>query len=184
MKATLVKKTDRLSAVIKSLNALTSREVLVGVPGTTAERREDADEPQGPMNNATLAYIHEHGSPAANIPARPFVHPGIEDARDRIAANLGKAAGAALDGQQGKVTTFLDRAGLAAQNSIRAKINSGEFAPLAEATLRARAARGRKGAAAELASRAAGNAPSNETARPLIDSGQLRNSITYVLRRR
>ncbi|MBX4298880.1 hypothetical protein K4H04_24285, partial [Mycobacterium tuberculosis] len=63
---------------------------------------------------------------------------------------------------------------------MRAKITEGPFVPLAAATLRARARRGRSGAAKELASRAAGNAPDNSNAKPLIDTGQYRQAITYV----
>jgi len=75
-------------------------------------------------------------------------------------------------------------AGLAAQSSVRALISSGIGPALSEATLRNRARRGRKGAKEELASRAAGQQPSTELAKPLIDTAQYRNSITYVLRKR
>jgi hypothetical protein len=70
------------------------------------------------------------------------------------------------------------------QNAVRTKITDGPFAPLADSTLRARARRGRKGAVAELKSRAQGNAPNNANAKPLIDTGQLRKSITYVVRKK
>jgi hypothetical protein len=179
VKAVLVRKTDKMGAVVKALDKLTRRDVLVGVPGDTADRDQDE---YGPMNNPTLAYIHDNGSPAQNIPARPFMAPGIEAVKERIASGLGKAASAALDDRDDLAMRHLERVGLAAQSSIRRYISTGNFAPLAAATLRARAARGRKGALLELASRAAGNAPSNESARPLIDSGQLRNSLTYVVR--
>lgn len=181
MKAVLVRKADKTTAVLKALEKLTRRDVLVGVPGDTADRDQDE---YGPMNNPTLAYIHDNGSPAQNIPARPFMAPGIEAARERISTGLGKAASAALDDRDDLAMRHLERVGLAAQSSIRRYISTGNFAPLAAATLRARAARGRKGALLELASRAAGNAPSNESARPLIDSGQLRRSINYVIRGR
>jgi len=168
---------DILADVVRSINNLVKKDVLVGIPDTTTER-DDGE----PVNNATLGYIHENGSPAKNIPARPFLVPGVEDAQERIEQRLNKAAKAALGNQRRKSDDELEAAGMIARDSVKRKINSGEFEPLAEATLRARAAKGRKGAQAELASRAAGNAPNNDNARPLIDTGQLRNSINYVVR--
>lgn len=168
---------DILADVVRSINNLVKKDVLVGIPDTTTER-DDGE----PVNNATLGYIHENGSPAKNIPARPFLVPGVEDAQERIEQRLNKAAKAALGNQRRKSDDELEAAGMIARDSVKSKINSGDFAPLSEATLRARAAKGRKGAKAELASRAAGNAPDNDNARPLIDSAQLRNSINYVVR--
>ena len=181
MKASVVIKTDKLAAVVKSITALTGKDVLIGIPDASTDRRPDEVE-HGPMTNATLGYIHEFGSPAANIPARPFLIPGVQDAADKYEARLKKAATLALDGNLSGVDAELNKAGMQAASSVKAKINSGDFIPLAEATLRARARRGRQGAQAELDSRKAGNAPNNDNAKPLIDTGQLRNSITYVVR--
>lgn len=174
-------KADKLAAVLKSIAGLTKNTVLVGVPDSTTDR---SDDDHGPMNNATIGYIQEHGSPAANIPARPHLMPGIENAQDKITARMKKASQAALDGRKDKTIEQLEKAGMVARDSVKNMITDGDFEPLAEATLRARARRGRKGAKAELASRAAGNAPDNRNARPLIDTGQYRNSITYVVRKK
>lgn len=171
---------DILADVVRSINNLVKKDVLVGIPDTTAERNQGED--SGPINNATLGYIHENGSPARNIPARPFLVPGVADAQERIEQRLNKAAKAALGNQRRKSDDELEAAGMIARDSVKRKINSGEFEPLSEATLRARAAKGRKGAKDELKSRAEGNAPNNDNARPLIDTGQLRNSINYVVR--
>ena len=94
-----------------------------------------------------------------------------------------------MDGQIAKINVELKSAGLIAQRTVKQVISAGDFAPLSEATLRARANRKvgggvgiRKGARAELESRAAGNLPSTEFAKPLVDTGQLRNAITFVVR--
>lgn len=175
-------KFDKLADVVKGLAALTKDRVLVGIPESNTDRK-DEDE-HGPMNNATLGYIHEFGSPAANIPARPHLIPGVEDAQDKIAARLKKAGQFAMDGKKDKVRGELEKAGMIARDSVKSMITDGDLEPLTESTLRARARRGRKGAIAELASRAAGNAPDNTNARPLVDTGQYRNSITYVVRKK
>lgn len=173
---------DDVQKVVKSIAALTGKQILVGIPEEKTERGEGVE--QEPINNATLGYIHEHGSPAKNIPARPFLVPGVEDATEDVEPRLRRAATFAMKGNQERATAEMEAAGMLAQSAVRNKITDGDFAPLSEATLRARARKGRKGAIAELESRAAGNDPNPENARPLIDSGQMRNAITYVVRKK
>src|SRR5260363_92239 len=171
--------TDRLDAVLKAMHLLVHKEVLVGIPADAPERQEE-DEP----GNAALGYLHETGSPARNIPARPFLVPGVRSAQKRINRYFEQSASAALDGHMEQVDKALHRAGLAAQNAVRAKMTEGPFKPLAESTLQARARHGRIGAAIELERRRRDPTPENANAKPLIDTGQLRKSITYVVRKK
>lgn len=182
MPASVILKIDKAGSVVEQIKQMAGAQVLVGIPQGKTERKPEEGE-HGPMTNATLGYIHEFGSPAANIPARPFLIPGIKDAKKQITERLEKALQQALAGDSQGADRQLSAVGLVAQNSVKAKISEGDFEPLSDATLRARAARGRKGAKAELASRAAGNPPNNENARPLIDTGQLRASIAFVVRK-
>jgi len=170
---------DKVADIIRAVAQLASKDVLVGVPDSNAERGDDQ-----PISNAAIGYIMETGSPANNIPARPHLVPGIQDVQEEVAERLGKGAKAALSGSQAGADAALNAAGLIGQRGVRAKITDGPFVPLAESTLRARARRGRKGAAKELASRAAGNQADNANAKPLIDTGQYRQSITYVIRKK
>lgn len=178
----LTLKVDRMRELVQQINRLTGKAVYVGVPAEEASR-EDADPAveQQPMNNATLAYIHDQGSPAANIPARPFLAQGIEENRVAIERRLKKAADEAMRGRRGNVDGALEEVGQTAQAGVRRKINSGGFQPLSDSTLKARARRGRKGAQKELDRRAAGEAPGTADAKPLIDTAQMRNSINYVI---
>ncbi|HWU68261.1 MAG TPA: hypothetical protein VN046_05255 [Stenotrophobium sp.] len=188
--ASLKLKVDKLNTFIKGVNALTRRDVLVGIPEDKANRDDDGNH-VGEANNAMLGYIHDNGSPAANIPARPFMRPGIKAVQDKLETRLKSAANAALDGNTEKIETQLEAAGLLASVSIKKAISDGDFAPLAPSTIAARA-RGRQtksqreaeqeyaamtaqGVPAELAQAAAG-------IKPLVNTGQLRNSITYVVR--
>lgn len=155
-------KIDRLDEVLKSISGLVQKEVLVGVPDSTAGRK-DEDEP---LSNAEIGYILEHGSPANNIPERPHLVPGVQDARPKFEPQLQKGVEAALDGDLEKVNRSLNRAGLAAQNSVRAKINSNIPPKLADSTLDARR---RRGVTRE---------------NTLVDTGQYRNAITYVVRKK
>jgi len=155
-------KQDNVAALLKSLHALTGREVLVGIPSTETDRKDKGD----PMDNATLGYIHEFGAPAAGIPARPFLIPGVEEGRDAINKQLRAATEAGVTGNVNEVDRRLHAAGLVAQNAVRARINSGIEPELSPLTIAARKRRGRKGD------------------KPLIDTGQLRNAITYVIRKK
>lgn len=158
-------KKDRVAEVMAAVRALTTKEVLVGIPDTDAPRtEEEAEAKKGePINNATIGYINEFGSPAANIPERPHLRPGVEDVRDRIANKLVQGAKKALDGDKEAGAKALEAVGLIAQSAVRKKIEAGPFTPLAPATLANRRARGRTGE------------------KPLQDTGQYRNSITYVV---
>lgn len=166
-----------------ALTALAKREVLVGFPEDTTERDDDGDKD---LTNAELAYIHDNGAPEANIPARPFMIPGIAAAEGRLAETMLAGGRRVLQSKHPhlEVEPALHTVGLVAQAAIRSKINEGVPPPLAEATLHDRARRGRKGAKMELERRSRGEAPSTEFAKPLIDTGQMRNAVNYAIRDR
>lgn len=154
---------DNLADVVKAIHQLTGTDLLVGIPQANTERRNDDNTS---ITNAEIGYLMETGSPAMNLPARPFLVPGVQSVEKQVAKQLQKGAVAALDGSKDDVEKAFIAAGLVAQNGVRREINDGTFAPLAEATLAARRRRGRTGT------------------KPLIDTGQLRNSITYALRKK
>lgn len=189
MSGSLKLRVDKLSALVKGINALTRKDVLVGVPEADATRSDDGSTEA--MNNATLAYIHDNGSPAANIPARPFMGPGIKAVQPKLEERLKAATNAALDGQIQKIEPQLEAAGLIAQTSIKKTINDGEFAPLAASTIanrfRSRQTKSQRKAELEYLEMVANGVP-EELAQnvagiqPLVNTGQLRNSINYVVR--
>jgi phosphatidylserine/phosphatidylglycerophosphate/cardiolipin synthase-like enzyme len=159
---------------------LASQEILVGFP-EDGEPREDMSEP----TNAMLAYIHDNGAPEQNIPARPFMIPAIEGAQERIAAAMVATAKMVVNDKSPlSAERALHRVGTVAELAVKRMINSGIPPPLADATLRNRVARGRKGAKIELKNRAEGIAPSTAFAKPLVDTGQMRNAVKYVIRER
>lgn len=175
-------------AVMQALDRMASNEVLVGFPEASTDRKpEDSEEePIQDLTNAALGYIHDNGAPEVNIPARPFMVPGITAARSKIikiAKHMGQAALTA-DNPQEAIDQGLHMMGLTAQASIRSVINDGIDPPLADRTLKARARKGSKGAEQELANRAKGLPPGKELAKPLVETGQLRNAVNYVIRNR
>lgn len=176
---------DNMAALFSGLSRLVSREVLVGFPeGEDNERKAEPGEPEG-LTNAALGYIHDNGSEDAKIPARPFMVPGLESVKEETSSALAGAARVAMSARGGDaVEQRLHRAGSIAANGIKAKVNEGVPPPLADATVRARARRGRKGAKEELERRSQGEAPGTDLAKPLVDTAQMRNAITYAIRNR
>lgn len=170
---------QNLRDVLAGVRVLADVEILVGVPSDNADRDDGST-----FNNAARAYVHDQGSPEANIPQREFMRPGMKDAEPEVEKKLGNAMRGAMRGNTLVAEQSMHQAGLIAQSAIRKKIDDGIPPPLADMTVRRRAERGRKGAMLEMDNRMAGLAPSLNLAKPLIDTGEMRKSITYVMRSR
>lgn len=157
MKVEVVK--DITDKVLANIQKMASDRLLIGIPAEKAARKGD------PITNAALGYIHENGSPARNIPARPFLVPGVRKATPKCLEVLKAAGKAALTAGPEALDKGLNAAGLVAQSAVKNQIRSQEgFTPLKAGTLAARKRNGFKGEKA------------------LIRTGQLLNSITYVVR--
>lgn len=157
MKSGLTVTKDRVQVVMQGIATVTQRDVLVGIPSEKGSRNDE-------MTNPVLGYIHETGAPEANIPPRPWLLPAIRESVDKFVPHLKTAAQAAIDGQPERVEKALHAAGMVGSSAAQRRITQGPFVPLKASTLRARRRRGRTGT------------------RPLIDTGQLRRSITYAVR--
>lgn len=151
---------DDVAKVMQTLKAMESGDVLIGIPSDKDDRKGS------PIGNASIGYIQEKGSPKQGIPPRPFLEPGVAKVTDQCARVIGVGVADALTTlNPNAVLVGKNKAGLIAQNSVKATITAGEgFSPLAESTLAARKRRG------------------VSRTKPLIDTGSLRNSITYVIR--
>lgn len=172
---------DKTADVLESLVLLSSTKVMVGVPSEKGDRK------QGPISNAALAYIHDKGSPAANIPARPFMQPGVESVKNEIEEAFRKAGTLALTSTPAAVERQLNRVGMIGRDAIKAKIRSNIPPPLALGTVMGRIRRhGGKAARQEMvkANLASGLAPQADLFIALIDTAQMLNSISYVLRKK
>ena len=175
-----------LGSILKSLAILENTDVLVGIPMAQSSR-------SGQINNAELgfilsngvriksarkeikkltdsgqtyasavdAYIHATGDQRWKIPPRPFLKPAIDANIGQIGKYHAAAFKAAMKGDESEVIEILDELGLQAQNWVKGWFNNPKngWAPNAPYTIE------KKG-----------------SDRPNIDTGQLRNSITYVLR--
>ena len=181
---------------IKNLfNVISEYDVLVGIPQRNAKR------PEGKIDNVELAYIHTHGvdkksvrqkisqlrqqgmnfsgarkkahqlylmthgSPAYRIPPRPIIEPAIEANMDKITKKLDKAMKAFLNFNIVEGEELLKKTGMFAQNKVRGWFTDprNNWPPNSPATIKAKS----KG--------------KNIKDKPLIDTGELRKSITYVV---
>lgn len=179
--------------MLQGLMQLAKVEVLVGFPEDTTQRTADSVEEQG-ITNASLAYIHDNGAPEQNIPARPFMVPGIEAAKEKITDKLAQTVKTV---SQGKGTDVVEKgliqAGLIAQSAIRAKITEGIPPPLAPATIRSRRQSRQTKSRRESEEQymhLEGQGIDEDFLQgalgiiPLINTGQLRNAVNFVLRPR
>ncbi len=157
---TIIVKTNLISELNKKMESLINKNVYVGIPESKGKRKESK------VTNAQLGYIHEKGSPANNIPPRPFLVPGVEDAGERVSEILGSAAVNIKDNES--IDIALNKAGLVASQTVKRHITQSiGIEGLKESTIKARdrrKSRRRSGAM-----------------KPLIDTGQMLNSITYVV---
>ena len=118
-------KADRLMKRLQCLRYLATHTVEVGLTSKASGR------------SRTLLAIHEHGSPIMHIPARPVVKPALAQpaVRAEMAAAMGKACAAALDGDRAGVLSAMEESGKAGADGIRSYIDQGILPPNAPVTL-------------------------------------------------
>lgn len=182
---------DKVNAVIGSITQLVGKQVLVGIPEANAARQDD--ETNSHPTNAMIGYLMETGSPARNVPARPWLVPGVRESLDQAIPHLKGAVVASLDGQPQKADQELVATGLVAESSVKRKINSNIPPPLSPATIRARKY------ARQTQSRRAneeqyldavdsgvdpGTAQTAAGIVALVNTAQMRNAVTSVVRKK
>lgn len=106
---------------------------------------------------AYVASIQEFGSPANNIPPRPFMRPAVAQNKNAWLALMQQGAKAIIRGGQ-TLGQVMGKLGQRASDDIAKSIEAVDSPPLKPATIR------RKG-----------------FAKPLVDSGIMLQSVTYVV---
>ena len=150
--------------------------VRVGVPGGVAETDGT------PV--AMIAAVHEYGSPAQGIPERPFLRVAIQKNRNKY-VRLNRINLVKMMRGQMRMEQALGQLGEMAKGDVVTEIKSGDFAALDPKTIAARRRARSKGYNKALLrkvakTQGAGNA-AGPIDRPLIDTGQLFQSITYEI---
>lgn len=144
----------RDNGVAKLLQRLgTSGEVTVGVHADKGAAPKQGDD-DGGMSVIDVAVIHEFGAEEVGIPRRSFIRDWQDDHAEEHARLIASEARAVVAGKLG-ADEALRRIGLRFQGEVQKRIAEGIDPPLAQRTIN------RKG-----------------SSKPLIDTGQLRASIT------
>lgn len=154
---TVTRRGPGIRNVERSLEELRQSEVYVGIPAENEQRKDDK------INNASLLFLHTHGSPINHIPPRPVLEPAIEANRALITPELAAAARAVIAGDAQAATAHLRRAGIIGANAAKRWFTDPRngWAPNAPSTIRAKG-----------------------SDKPLIDTGQLRRAITSIVSQR
>ncbi len=182
---------DNMPSFKKSLDALLKTRVLVGIPAEKAGRQPEKGKTKAPLNNAEIGYLMETGIPEQNVPARPFLVPGVQKVETQIAATLKTAGQKALDGNPAAVVTAFTKVGMTAVRSVQQTMKDGPYPPLSPKTVANRfrdrkTKRRRKGEKdfLGLVSEGATSAEAQEQTgiQPLLNTLQLLKSITFVVR--
>lgn len=175
---------DLTNDILKSLKDLAKKNVCIGIPDST-------EHPDAKITNAQLLYVHtngvrqkdmiremqhdlktmsysqahelyvhEHGSPLWRVPPRPVLEPAMDNKENQqqMVELMKDVVDVTLEG--GNVQPELEKVGMQGQNIARDWFTNpdNKWAENSESTIR------RKG-----------------SDRPLIDSGELRKSITYII---
>lgn len=183
----------------RMLKEIGGYDLLIGVPSEDTVRQDGES-----FTNAELVYIHTHGidqrtmrrsrsnvsrsaisqyqqndannpaqelyrastgSPAKGLPARPIIEPALEAHMPEIETRLKSVVNAFLQGDEEAGANKLKSLGMYCQNVCRKWFTDdrNNWAPLAPYTKRMKAKKGKS------------------KDNPLIDTGEMRKSITYVM---
>lgn len=156
---TVVEAANNMKRLTKTLRFMKENYVLIGIPQKKTKREGE------PVTNAELLFIHTYGSPINNIPARPVIEPAIKDDKERLSKMLKRSAVLSLEGKEEEAVEQLKLMGMRGQNISRAWFTSPKngWPPNSPSVA---AAKRKKGSTNPM---------------PLIDTGELRKSIIYVV---
>lgn len=175
------------AGLVKRLQGLQKRQIQVGIPQQTSSRKKEG------INNAELLYIHthgtrrkamqkemqegmdrglkyseafslyiqSHGSPLWHSPPRPVLEPAIKANKEKIALQFSKIIKATADGNADAMERAITSTGITAQNACRSwfKDPRNGWPRNDPKTVKLKG-----------------------SDKPLVDSGELRDSIVYVVR--
>lgn len=144
----------------KALHFMKNNSVYVGIPQEETSREGSKD-----VTNAELLYIHTNGSPANNIPARPVIEPALKDDSERLSAMMKKASKLVFNGNKEEAIKQLKLVGMRGQNVSRKWFvnEKNGWPPNSPSVYRRKLEK------------------ESTDPKPLIDTGELRKSITYVV---
>lgn len=140
----------------QNMKTLKDNEVAIGFQRGKA-MHQPKDGQGAAVDMVDIAAFNELGT--STSPARPFLRMSIEENRDKIKAFIAKKTQEIIKGKS--ADQALQELGVFGVGLVQEKIASGSFVPNAPSTLRRKS-----------------------SDRPLIDTGQMRQSVHYVTKRK
>jgi hypothetical protein len=172
--------------MLRGVQEMANARVYVGIPESKTSR-------PGAITNAGLMYIHTHGSEVMNIPPRPVIEPALEADMAVLENILGEGVKAGLNGDMNGVKQNLQIAGQRGANDAQQWFTNPDNgwpqnspATIARKLAKIRNKKTRNDALSVLAAASFmptyGDNPDLDAINtPLIDTGSLRKSITFVV---
>lgn len=181
MKAEIVDKDHGWASLLKRVKEGDRLSAKVGVVG------EKGEEQRGPMNMAEIAAVNEFGTEDKTVPERSFLRSTFDQERGGLVELSRKLFGQFVDGKM-TVERALGLMGASLAASVKKKMASGVPPPNAPYTLLRKAMTGKtarffKPEKSNRSSLGRGLAQAGVLAavKPLIDTGRLLGSITWVI---
>lgn len=152
--------TDNFSKQLEAIDFVKNNSVYVGIQQKDTTR--DGDD----VTNAELLFIHTNGSPARNIPARPVIESAIKDSSAQLSKIMLRAAQYALQGKFAEATKQLHIAGTRGRDVSKLWFTNpkNHWPPNAPSVIKEKLKKG------------------STDPKPLIDTGELRNAISYFVK--
>lgn len=144
--------TRKLTEII--VPSVVDARILLGVPSSTANKREGIEDEKEPINNAELLSIHEHGTIDGRIPARPLIEPVIIQEKVYINNGFDKYLKLIIANKFNQAEIQLEKMAIYLEGKLVEYFDNNNWTPNAPSTIK------KKG-----------------SAKPLIDTGDLRRSI-------
>mgnify|MGYP000849598978 CR=1 FL=1 len=142
-----------LKGFLERFRGIGKPKVYIGVPASKNGMHE------GGINMATLLAIHVLGAPSRGIPQRDPLRPPLMNNAQRYTDLMAQGIKNALANGTDPNIVY-EKIGIVASNDVKDYFVSGSFKPLDQKTI------DRKG-----------------SSKPLLDTGELRSSITYQVRK-
>lgn len=142
-----------LKGFLERFREIGKPKVYIGVPASKNGMHE------GGINMATLLALHVLGAPSRGIPQRDPLRPPLINNAQRYTDLMAQGIKNALANSTDPNVVY-EKIGIVASNDVKDYFVSGSFKPLDQKTI------DRKG-----------------SSKPLVDTGELRSSITYEIRK-
>lgn len=159
---------DLTSELKYKLNQLAQREIAVGIPGNVGNAKTRDSKGKVVDSDSSLlkvAIVHEFGAPNKNIPRRSFLISTFEENREKYSSNLTRAINDILH-KDAHVNERLQRVARIFEIDVKRKFVNNDWAQVSATRLKQKTKQGKAGTS------------------PLIDTGNLRQSIVGIVRGR